>query len=143
MEMRFLLAADAANISKEGKLNITGEFNTIYGAEVPISWPSMVIVARIEAHVGEGPDHAAQFRLADEDGVKIFESPPIPVKVISSGRGIPARGNIMMHLVGLTFPRHGDYTMHLLIDGVSRGHMTLFIRETAPQQHPTQRPFEK
>lgn len=132
MQLKFLLIADAANASREGKINIAGEFNSIFGA-VPIVWPSFVIVARLEANAGEGLEHAAQVRLTDEDGATIFETQPMPIRFGTSGRGIPARADIVAQVVGVAFPSYGDYTLHLLVDGVQRGDVTLYIREVPPQ----------
>ena len=55
MEVKLAGFCDAANISREGKLNILGEFNTLYAAAVPVIWPLMYVVIKIEATAGEGP----------------------------------------------------------------------------------------
>ena len=133
MELKFLLLADAANQSREGKLNVAGEFNTIYGQQFPAVWPSMYIVSRIEAHVGEGPDHVAIFKFTSEDGKDLLVSPPLPVKFTSAGRGIPARADIHMMVAGLVLPAPGDYSVNIVIDGVHRGVVTLYVRN-APVQ---------
>lgn len=129
MEMKFLLIADTANSTPEGKLNIAGEFNTVFGTQTPIVWPYASIVARLEANPGEGRDHAAQLKLTDEDGKQLFASPPMPITFGPGGRGIPARANIIVAVGGLTFPRFGDYTIALYVDGVSRGDMTIYVRD--------------
>lgn len=128
MQLKFILVADAANVSREGKLNIAGEFNTMFGTTLPLVWPFMVIVVRLEAHPGEGPDHAAQFRVTDQDGHPILESPPMPINFHGGGSGIPARADLRLALAGVAFPQFGDYTVHLLVDGVQRGDTTMYVR---------------
>lgn len=134
MELKFILAADAANISREGKLNITGEFNTFHGSAQPVVHPFFKIVARIEANIAEGLEHAGMVKIVDEDGKPIVQSPPFPLMFGSGGRGIPARANLDVGIVGVAFPKFGDYGVHVFVDGVQRGQLTLYVREaTAPQ----------
>ena len=139
MECKFILIADAVNISREGKLNIAGEFNAIFASQTPAGWPSMSIVARLEANAGEGVQHAAQFRITDEDGAKVFETPVLPIRF---GRpnlpGAPIRADAVMNLAGLVLPRYGLYSVHVLVDGVARGMTTLTVVKppTAPDNQP-------
>lgn len=54
MEAKLALICNSANVSQEGKLNILGEFDTIWAEQVPVKWPSLTLVARFEAHLVEG-----------------------------------------------------------------------------------------
>jgi hypothetical protein len=136
MELRFLLLADAANLSREGKLNIAGEFNAIWAAQLPVVWPQLVIVARLEANAGEGADHAAQIKITDEDGKPIIQSVPMPIKFASSGKGMPIRADLQFGLAGLTLPQFGAYTVHLVVDGVQRGETELYCNKLVPPALP-------
>jgi len=132
MQLKFILLADAANQSREGKLNVTGEFNTIFAGQYPAVWPSMWVVARIEVNIGEGLDHAAQLKITTEDGADILVSPPIQIIFASSGKGIPARADVLMGLAGFVIPSKGDYTVNLSVDGVHRGEVALYVRDAPP-----------
>ena len=129
MELKFVVVADTANVSAEGKLNIAGEFNSFHASAVPMIWPQFTIVARLEAPTVEGEQHAAQFKIQDDDGKSIFESPPLPIKFGATGKGVPLRATMMMNLVGIAFPKFGDYGVHIFVDGVRRGDVTLYVRQ--------------
>jgi hypothetical protein len=133
MISKFVLLADAVNASVEGKLNIAGEFNSIFSDQIPIAYPFFVVVARIEANAGEGLDHAAQFRITDDDGKKIVETPPFPMKFAKAAPGMPVRANVLIQMAGVVFPRHGDYTVHILVDGVQRDETTMYVRKASEQ----------
>jgi Family of unknown function (DUF6941) len=53
MHVKLALVADAANVSREGKLNILGAFDTIYVRELPTTHPFMQLVIRLEADAEE------------------------------------------------------------------------------------------
>jgi len=136
MELKYIVAADTANQSREGKMNIAGEFNTFRSTAVPFSWPTFTIVARLEVHLSEGPKHAAQIKIMDPDGVLILDSPPIPVDFADQGKGVPLRADLMAQVVGATFPVFGDYGVHVFVDGVHRGDLTLYVRQNSPEPKP-------
>lgn len=133
MQVRFILFADAANISREGKLNITGEFNTIYAQKVPTAWPSMSIVVRLEAPIAAGAAHTFQLRLTNADGLKLNETPHIPISFVSAGSGVPARSDVLVNLVGAVFPVYGDYSISVIVDGVHHESATLFVRQLSQE----------
>jgi hypothetical protein len=116
-------------MSREGKLNIAGEFNSFFTRTLPLVWPHMVIVARLEANVSEGLEHAVQIKLTDLDGAILLQSPPLPVRFGSAGRGIPARADVLIELSGVLFPVYGDYSVGLFVDGVHRDDLTLYVRD--------------
>jgi len=132
MELKVLLTADTVNISREGKINIAGEFNSFHFGKMPGSWPLMSIFARFEAHLGEGLEHALQIKVTDQDGAAVLQSPVVEMKFKKLGSGIPARADVIAQLAGITFPRYGDYTVHLFVDGVRRGDTTLYVRQRPP-----------
>ena len=71
MEIKTAVLADTANVSQEGKLNITGIFNRIQSGSFPVTWPSMVLVVRLEAHSSEIGSHKITIQVTDEDGGKL------------------------------------------------------------------------
>jgi hypothetical protein len=50
MHVNLAVLCDAANVSREGKLNILGEFDSIHASSFPLTYPTMVLVVRMEAH---------------------------------------------------------------------------------------------
>lgn len=131
MELEFALVADAANISREGKLNIAGEFNTISGPRTPVSWPRMTFVARLNAHVAEGSAHTALLVINDADGNELLRSPDFPLEFTPSGPGRPLRAGIVVDLVGTRFPKYGDYEINLLVDGRHMGSAPIYVSRPA------------
>lgn len=127
MELEFALLADAANISRELKLNITGEFNTIFAQTVPITWPRMTFVARLNAHVAEGSKHTAILVMNDADGDELFRSQGFPLEFTPAGPGRPLRAGMVINLDGMTFRKYGDYEINLLVDGRLMGSAPIYV----------------
>lgn len=128
MELKLGVLCDAANISREGKLNILGEFNRIHSPGEPIRWPLCALVARIEAPTVEGPRHELEIDLTDADGRSILQPRPkgsIEMKPMGPGR--PLRAQFIANIENLQFPRFGDYEFHVLVDGRSIGTIPVYI----------------
>ena len=53
MDVSLAVLADAANVSREGKLNILGAFDTIHATKFPTTHPSMQLVIRFVAYPSE------------------------------------------------------------------------------------------
>ena len=110
---------DAANVSREGKLNILGEFDSIHASSFPLTYPTMVLVVRLEAHPTEEGDHALKLQLIDADGGDVV--PPL-VGEFTTGRppfpGVPVRtAPIILQMHGVRFEQPGHYSFELLVDG--------------------------
>src|SRR3990170_3643486 len=72
MEVAFALLADAANVSREGKLNILGSFDRIFGSKFPLTWPRMVLVTRFLASPAEyGTEKALEIVTVNADGQRL------------------------------------------------------------------------
>jgi hypothetical protein len=131
------LLADAANVSREGKLNILGQFDTIWAQRVPMIWPMMTLVVKLEATAGEGPKHRLGVRVVDEDGNVAgpqlnaeveFGKPPL--------RGLPYSANWILPIGNAVFQKYGTVTFEILADEHNIASIELYIREmqTGPQQ---------
>jgi len=133
MEVKLAVIADAANVSREGKLNILGEFNTIFAATVPIRWPVMVLVVKLEAPVAEGPEHAFGVRVVDEDGN--FVAPNIDGRITFGGHTPPGHPYRAQQIIGIrdaVFPKFGEYAFEILCDGRREFSVPLYVQERAP-----------
>lgn len=53
MHPQLTVLADSANISQEGKLNILGEFNTLFAESVPVAHPIIWFVSKLELGAGD------------------------------------------------------------------------------------------
>jgi hypothetical protein len=133
LELKFALLADHVNITREGKLNLIGEFDKLFAQKVPAMHPMIFLVARFEASVSEGTEHRFAIGLYDEDGQAVLpKSPPIPMRFETQGRGRPLRAQVITQLGGVRFPKYGAYEFHLLIDGREMGVIPISVTEPPP-----------
>ena len=137
MQLRLGVLADAANISREGKLNILGEFNLIWADKLPFVWPLMFLVVRLEATAGEGPLHKIGVRIVKEDGE--LAAPPVDASA-DFGKpfrpGLPHRGQFIIGIQNAQFTEHGTYEFEILCDGHHVGSAPLYVlpAEERPKQ---------
>jgi hypothetical protein len=118
MNVNLAVLCDAANVSREGKLNILGEFDSIHVATFPLVYPTMVLVVRLEAHPTEAGEHSLKLHLVDEDGGDCVPplqgafatgDPPFP--------GVPIRtAPLILQMHGVRFDKPGHYSFELLVD---------------------------
>jgi hypothetical protein len=119
MQVNLAVLCDAANVSREGKLNILGEFDSIHASSFPLTYPTMVLVVRMEAHPTEVGEHQLKLQLLDADGQDVVPpllgefttgEPPFP--------GVPVRtAPIILQMHGVRFARPGHCAFELLVDG--------------------------
>jgi len=139
LELSLAVLADAANVSLEGKLNILGEFSVIWGPTLPLVWPAMQLVLRLEATAGEGPRHTLGIRVLTEDGQLVVPPVDVPADFGAPFRaGLPHRGNFIMGIAGAAFPRFGAYSFEILVDGHNVGSVPLYVLPI--QERPPTRP---
>jgi len=117
MEVTLALLADAANVSQEGKLNILGAFANINAVKFPARHPEMQLVLRFEASPAEAETKKhLEVKVIAEDGQAVggFEG-EFMVSSATSGQRI--RMQTVMRILDAVFPKPGDYTFAVLIDG--------------------------
>ena len=127
--------ADTANISQEGKLNITGIFNSINATSFPAVHPSMVLVFVIEGERSEAQsEHKLKVDLIDEDGNLVIPSIEGNIKFAE----IPPSGSIhapqILHLVNVQFKKQGHHEFKIIINGEVRASVPININ-TADKKH--------
>ena len=121
MKLNQFLAADYANISREGKLNVMGIFNDIYSPSFPARHSSMHLVITLGAELGE-PGQTRDFcvKLLDEDANQIFDlSGQIQIPKIERGR-MPEM-NLILELKDIVFPKPGTYQFVFLVEKDHKG----------------------
>ena len=120
------MLADAANISREGKLNILGAFDRIYGAKFPLRWPRMVLVTRFEASAAEfGSEKSIEIVTMDADGKRLGKASG----KMTIGEGRTGRQIKINHVLpmGMTFPAPGEYSIEILVNGEPKATVPLEV----------------
>jgi hypothetical protein len=131
MDVAFALLADAANVSREGKLNILGAFDRIYGAAFPLTWPRMVLVTRFVASPAEyGTEKSLEIVTLNADGQRLAAASGT-MRVPNGQAGRPLKINHVLPMT-MTFPSVGQYSIEVLVNGEPKAAVPLevVLRET-------------
>jgi hypothetical protein len=116
MDVTLAVCCDAANVSREGKLNLLGIFNSIHAAEFPCTHPHLALVLRVEARIGEEGTYPLQIKLVDEDGQQMFDiGGQLSLQGAEPGR--PMTAQTIMDINNLQLPRPGTYAFEVFLDG--------------------------
>lgn len=114
MDLTLAVCCDAANISREGKLNLLGIFNSIHAAQFPCTHPHLALVLRVEASIGEDGAFPLELKLADEDGQELFTiGGHLTLQGAEPGR--PMTAQTIMDINNLQLPRPGTYAFEVFI----------------------------
>ena len=129
MEKLLFLAADYANITREGKLNVMGIFNDIFSPAFPARHASMHIVATLGAELGEpGQTRDFTIKLLDEDGIQILElSGQIQIPTAEHGRRPEV--NLILGINDIIFPKPGIYQFVLFVEKDHKGDLSLYVNQ--------------
>jgi hypothetical protein len=129
MKLNLFLAADYANITREGKLNVMGIFNDIYSPAFPARHAAMHLVATLGAELGE-PGQTRNFtvKLLDEDGNQIFDLSG-QIQIPKSEHGRKPQVNLILGLKDIVFPKPGIYQFVLLVEKDHKGDLSLYLNK--------------
>jgi hypothetical protein len=115
VDVTLAVCCDAANVSREGKLNLLGIFNSIHAAEFPCSHPHLALVLRVEAGFGEEGVHPLEIKLVDEDGHVLFAiNGQLTLQGAEPGR--PMTAQTIMDINNFSLPRPGTYAFEVVVD---------------------------
>ena len=118
MQVTLALLADAANVSREGKLNLLGNFDTIYARSFPTAHAHMQLVLRFEADASEvGTTRTLEVTLVAPDG-SVVGRVPGRLAVPRPEAGEVSRVDHILTLTNVTFAGPGRYTFQIALDGV-------------------------
>lgn len=133
MEVKQVLLADYANVSREGKLNVLGIFTEIYAQNFPIAHPQMHLIISWQATRAEsGRAKKIEVQLLDEDGKKLFTvSNELVVPDGKSGKLIS--GNNIMCFNGIRFEKAGQYAFHILVNDDQKGSVAFGVVHLTPK----------
>lgn len=116
MRVTLAVLADAANITREGKLNILGIFDSVQAQQFPVTHPQMQLVMRFEGDRSEsGKAKKVEVQLMDEDGKRLF----VLSGDFTLGPGRPGEAigsNHILTINMLKFERPGDYEFKVLFN---------------------------
>jgi hypothetical protein len=123
-----IVLADGANNTAQGKLNILGEFNLIWGRQLPITWPLMVLVLRLECSSAEGPVHTLNLRFVNEDGEIVSPNLEVQLNLGQPFRpGMPHRGQLILPIGNARFKSFGTYELEVLVNNQRIGARPLHV----------------
>jgi hypothetical protein len=133
LDLSFLLVADHANVSADGKLNILGVFSNITAVQFPTVHPSLSLVIQFTARPAEyGRQFTLQVKLIDEDG----QSGPVNISgnavVPQAGNGQDAVLPFVFNLQQVTFPKPGTYEFSILVDNDVKGAVPIHLMQAQP-----------
>ncbi len=134
MKLILLLAADYANITRDGKLNVMGIFNGISAGSFPARHASMHLIVKLAAELGEyGETRNLSVRLLDPGGGELLRMTS-PIKVPKSGAGRMPEVNAILELTDIVFPKPGPYQFVVLVDKDYKGDLAIDVNELAADQ---------
>ena len=126
MDVDFALLADAANVSREGKLNILGSFDRFYGTKLPLTWPRMVLVTRFIVSPAEyGTEKTVEIVTLDADGKKLGTA--TGKMTVPAGQG--GRQLKINHILPMTLTFHGpgQFSIEILVNGEPKATVALEV----------------
>lgn len=139
MELTLLLAADYANTTADGKLNVMGIFKNIKTLKFPAVQPEMYLVMQLEASPAEyGRTFNLRVKLLDEDAVKSLVNINIKRTVPHGKGGHVVHQNVLARLNGVRFPTAGTYEFSVLVDNDVKGTLAINLEQIDPSQLPQQ-----
>ena len=101
-----------------GKLNALGiGWSAIQTSSVPVLHQHMSFAACLVGTVAEAGPKKVEFRLIDADGVDIIPPVTAELELVVKEPALEGRMNITANLNGITFPRFGQYAIHLVVQG--------------------------
>ena len=134
MNLLVLLAADYANLTGDGKLNVMGVFQEINATHFPARHPAMHVVIKLGADLGEyGQVRDLSLRLVDPDGNEIVNITG-PVQIPEGRGGRKPEVNAILQLRDIVFQKPGPYQLVVLVDKDYKGSLALYVNKVEPSK---------
>lgn len=127
MEVIYILAADYANTTHDGKLNVMGIFGQIRYPKFPTHHPQMHFVAQINYELQDyGSAHELTVKLIDPDGADIISvTGPINVQPANDGR-MPDL-NVILPLNNVLLEKPGRHEFAVFIDSDKKSYLGIDV----------------
>jgi uncharacterized protein DUF6941 len=131
VQVKLAVLADSANVSREGKLNILGIFDTIYARQLPTTHAHMQLVLRFEATAEEaGGTCGVEVRLVSPAGQVVFSFPGT-MNLPNRGPGEPVGIDHILSFTNVSLATPGVYHFRLLVEGSPAGDVPLRVEQIA------------
>ena len=132
MDVRVALVADAANISREGKLNVLGVFDRISASAFPAVHGAMALIVQFECGPAEWETtKKVEVKLLDEDAHLIFGlASDLDVPRGETGR--PVQIANVINLNGVRFEKPGQYRFDVLVNGETKAQVPIALFAAKP-----------
>lgn len=127
MELLTILAADYANITQNGKLNVMGIFRNIYAHEFPAKLLSMTLVIKLGTGLGEfDEERRLNIKFLDADG-KELKRIETPIKIPKPSGGQRPEVNAIIQINEIVFPQPGRYQFSVFVDKDEKGSLPIDV----------------
>ncbi len=125
MHVSLFVAADYANKSSEGKLNILGIFNRINATNFPARHRQLFLVIRLVAVLGEIRNkHDIRFLFLDEDGKELINGGG-EFTIPHPKEGKQATAEFIVDVGDLLLPKPGNYEFKLVLNSEVRAEIPI------------------
>jgi hypothetical protein len=128
MNVEVFVLCDSANELK-GKLSINGVFEGYNSSKFPYICPAFTVAIRLRYTHLEVGKHKLKILILDEDGKEVVSPITCDFSIKMPGNISTGTGNFLPTLKGILFPKQGEYSVHLEIDGEEKGSLPLYITQ--------------
>lgn len=128
MQLDTFVLCDAAT-EGAGKLNILGQFDTVYATRIPAVHPAMTVALRTRFARSEVGEHPFSLRIIDADGNSVI--PPLQgsVAVTVQENEDYSVSHLLLNLNGTQFLRYGAYSVDLSFDGKQLASIPFYVKQ--------------
>ncbi|MBI5055340.1 MAG: hypothetical protein HZB61_01800 [Nitrospirae bacterium] len=132
MKVELFVLCDAAT-DYHGKLNILGTFDAIWTRQIPAVHPQCAVALRLRFTKIEEGAHKVRINIVDEDGKAVI--PPLDAGVNIQFREAltSMSANMILNLQGLKFPKYGEYSIDLAVDGRQEASLPIYVQPVPAQ----------
>lgn len=133
MESVYLLLADYANMTGDGKINVMGIFNRIFANNFPALHPEMYLVSQLSASPAEyDREFKLTIRLMDQDGKHVIVEHLLDGKIPRDEAGASVNVNTIIRLNNTLFPQPGAYGFYVLVDNDVKQNLSIALGPYRP-----------
>ncbi|NQT97643.1 MAG: hypothetical protein HQ562_07880 [Candidatus Marinimicrobia bacterium] len=117
MNTRYILLADSAHLSVDGKLSVIGIFENINARKFPCTHPEISLVVQFEATRKEFGNHTLEVQLTDDRDRLVTKHGPIQFAIGNKTlKNSFARSGIIIRIINITMKKPGEYRFALFVD---------------------------
>lgn len=136
MDATLAVAADNANVSTDGKLNIIGVFQEFTPDGFPAVVPTMALVIMWDAEPVEfGTQKEVHISFMGPDPDEKVVLPPFSLTIPDAPRpGERALAHQILTIQGLPLLRSGPHAFYVVVGGETKARVPLYVREPNGQR---------